>query len=63
MPTIEEMDAEAARMKAHLKWLKADIIAELEEFLDGETNPYLREFLEQQLAKVKAMPAGEERAP
>jgi len=55
--TLEEMDAELARLDAHLKWLRADLIAELEAELDGETNPYHREFLLGELAKARAMAA------
>lgn len=43
--TIEEMDAEIARMDAHLKWLYEDAVAEATEELATEKNPYCREFL------------------
>jgi hypothetical protein len=63
MGTIEEMDAEHARMQAHLKWLKADVIAELEELIAETRYRPHREFLEQRLAEVKARPVGDERTP
>ena len=56
--TIEEMDAEIARMDAHLGWLRADAIAEITEELATEKNPYTREFLLKQLGKMRAMGAG-----
>jgi hypothetical protein len=55
------MDAEIARMDAHLKWLRQDAVAELEAELDGETNPYHREFLLKQLAWFQARLASAER--
>ncbi len=54
--TLEEYDAEIARMDKHLRWLKQDIIAEINEFLAEETNPYARENLTRHLEKVRAMP-------
>jgi hypothetical protein len=56
--TIEEMDAEIARMDAHLKWLRADAIGEITEELATEKNPYTREFLLKQLEEVRAMGGG-----
>lgn len=56
MSTIEELDAELAASHEWLRKLKKDTIAELNEFLEGETNPYIREFLLQQLEKVRAKP-------
>jgi hypothetical protein len=47
--TSEEMDAEIARMDAHLIWLCDDAIAEITKELETEKNPYSREFLIQQL--------------
>jgi hypothetical protein len=51
---LEEMDAELAAARANLRRLRESGLAELAELLDGETNPYVREFL---LAKVEKMRA------
>lgn len=53
--TLEELDAEHARMRAHLRWLREDAIAELTAELENETNPYHREFFLQQIEKYRAM--------
>ena len=51
--TVEEMQAEYARMEAHLQWLRDDGIAEITEELETERNPYAREFLIKQLEKLQ----------
>jgi hypothetical protein len=56
--TIEEMDAEIARMDAHLRWLYHDHVAELTEEIATETNRYSREFLIEQLERVRARANG-----
>lgn len=56
--TIEEMDAEIARMDAHLRWLHHDRVAELTEAIATETNPYSREFYVNQLERVRAIANG-----
>jgi hypothetical protein len=47
--TSEEMDAEIARMDAHLIWLYDDAIAEITKELETEKNPYMRELSIQDL--------------
>ena len=53
--TIEEMDAELARMGAHLRWLRDDGIAECQAELAETNNSYLRDFLLSQIAEYRAM--------
>jgi hypothetical protein len=53
--TIEEMDAEIARMDAFLKKLNDDMIAEVTEEIAQEKNPYAREDLVRHLEKVRAL--------
>jgi hypothetical protein len=47
--TVDQMDAELAHMRAHLRWLCEDTIRECEEELAQETSRYHREFLQRQL--------------
>jgi hypothetical protein len=47
------IDAEIAYMRAHLRWLYDDAIAEDEADLTSETKPYHREVLERDLAWMK----------
>lgn len=56
--TIEEMDAHAAYMDAHLRKLHNDMIAEATEELAKEKNPYAREFLIKHIEEVRAIGAG-----
>ena len=53
--TLDELDAELNRMKAHNTHLKTSTVAELEAELQAATNPAMRHFLEGQLAAVKAI--------
>ena len=54
--TIEDLDAELTRVRAHNARLKTSTIAELEAELEVATSPSVRHFLEGQLAAVRAMP-------
>jgi len=56
--TVEEMDAEIARMDAHLRWLYHDRVAELTEKIATETNPYSRDFYIKRLEEVRARANG-----
>lgn len=56
--TTEDLEAEIARMNAHLKWLHDDAVAELTEEIATEKNPYMREFLVKQLEEVRAASNG-----
>jgi hypothetical protein len=53
--TIEEMDAEIARMDAYLRKLNRDMIAEATEELATEKNPYAREWLIKHIEDVRAL--------
>jgi len=57
---LEEMDAELAAARANLRRLCDSGLAELAELLDGETNPYTREFLLGQAEELRAMRARNE---
>jgi hypothetical protein len=59
VPTIEEMDAELAWLRANLRRNVAQAIAEITEELETETNPYAREFLEGKLKQFRAMDGGD----
>jgi hypothetical protein len=56
--TSEDMDAELARMDAHLRWLHHDMITELTEEIAVEKNPYSREFYAKLLEEVRAIGNG-----
>ena len=56
--TIEEMEAHAAYMDAHLRKLHHDMIAEATEELATEKNPYRREWLIQHIEGIRAIGAG-----
>jgi hypothetical protein len=53
--TLDDLDAELAHMRAHLRWLVNDAIEECEAELEVETNPYRREFVQAQLIEYQAM--------
>jgi hypothetical protein len=53
--TLEELEAECARMDAHLRKLNRDMIAEATEELATERNPYAREWLIKHIEDVRAL--------
>ena len=53
--TIEELDAELERARAHLAWLKAESIVEFSAMADEERNPYAKEFLLASVERFRAM--------
>ncbi|WP_194924601.1 hypothetical protein [Catenulispora pinisilvae] len=53
--TLDELDAELSRMKAHNAHLKTSTVAELEAELRAATDPAMRRFLVGQLEAVKAI--------
>jgi hypothetical protein len=51
--TLEQMDEELRAVRAHLRWLCDDAIAEMTEELETETNPYTREFMLSAMADIR----------
>jgi hypothetical protein len=51
--TLEELDAELRAVRASLRRLRDDTLAEFTEMLETETNPYTREMLIAQIEWVR----------
>jgi hypothetical protein len=58
MITIEEMDEESARMTAHLKRVRADLIATKTAQIARTRDPFLLEFYRKELEEIRAIGDG-----